>query len=54
MEQAIEVALETGCRIHSSQEGVTRKEILEFVKKVLYFNNVLRRITCACVNVCQL
>lgn len=34
VEEAIEVALETGCRVHGSQEGVTKKEILEFVKKV--------------------
>lgn len=34
VEEAIEVALETGCRVHGSQEGVTKKEILEFVKKI--------------------
>jgi hypothetical protein len=34
VEQAIEVALETSCRVHGSQEGVTKKEILEFVKKI--------------------
>jgi hypothetical protein len=40
VEQAIEVALETGCSVHGSQEGVSRKEILEFIKKVL-INNVV-------------
>ena len=34
MEEAIELALETSCRVHGSQEGVTKKEILEFVKVV--------------------
>ena len=34
MEEAIEIALETSCRVHGSQEGVTKKEILQFVKKV--------------------
>ena len=34
VEEAIELALETGCRVHGSQEGVTKKEILQFVKKV--------------------
>ena len=34
VDQAIEVALETGSRVYGSQEGVSRKEVLEFVKKV--------------------
>lgn len=34
VEEAIEIALETSCRVHGSQEGVTKKEILQFVKKV--------------------
>ena len=34
MEEAIKIALGTSCRVHGSQEGVTKKEILEFVKKV--------------------
>lgn len=34
VEEAIEIALETSCRVHGSQEGVTKKEILQFVKKI--------------------
>ena len=34
MDEAIEIALTTGCRIYGSQEGVSKKDILEFVKKV--------------------
>jgi hypothetical protein len=51
VEQAIDAALETGCRVHGSQEGVTRKEILEFIKKVL-INNVIGRIAYYALMVC--
>lgn len=34
LEEAIEIALATGCKVHGFQEGVTKKDVLEFVKKV--------------------